>query len=232
MRNTVLNVDDHDAGRYARSRVLRSAGFEVLEAATGAQALELATNRQPQLVLLDVNLPDMTGYEVCRQIKVGGATSRILVLHVSATFVQGTDQKRGLEGGADGYLAEPVDPEVLIATVQAFLRLRQTEEALRESEERFRRAFEDAPIGMALVNADRRIVRSNKALWEILGYTPEELADLPDAAWHVAHEFGVRAAGMGGRRDGRRTARVRSKAQPAKPAANSESLASSWKRML
>ena len=178
MKNTVLNVDDHDAGRYARSRVLRSAGFEVLEADTGAQALELATNRQPQLVLLDVNLPDMTGYEVCRQIKAGGATSRILVLHVSATFVQGTDQKRGLEGGADGYLAEPVDPEVLIATVQAFLRLRQTEEALRESEERFRRAFEDAPIGMALVNADRRIVRSNKALWEILGYTPEELADL------------------------------------------------------
>ena len=179
MKNTVLTVlmSMITMPVATPSRVLRSAGFEVLEAATGAQALELATNRRPQLVLLDVNLPDMTGYEVCRQIKAGGATSRILVLHVLATFVQGTDQKRGLEGGADGYLAEPVDP-VLIATVQAFLRLRQTEEALRESEERFRRAFEDAPIGMALVNADRRIVRSNKALWEILGYTPEELADL------------------------------------------------------
>jgi PAS domain S-box-containing protein len=178
MRNIVLNVDDHDAGRYARSRVLRRAGFEVLEAGTGAEALELATNRKPQLVLLDVNLPDMTGYEVCRQIKAGGATSHILVVHVSATFVQGADQKRGLEGGADGYLAEPVDPEVLIATVQAFLRLRQTEEALRESEERFRGAFEDAPIGMGLVNADRRIFRSNKSLCQILGYTPEELTDL------------------------------------------------------
>jgi PAS domain S-box-containing protein len=178
MTNTVLNVDDHYPGRYARSRVLRSAGFEVLEATTGAQALELATNRKPQLVLLDVNLPDMTGYEVCRQIKAGGATSHILVVHVSATFVQGADQKRGLEGGADGYLAEPVDPEVLIATVQAFLRLRQTEEALRESEEHFRGAFEDAPIGMGLVNADGRIFRSNKSLCDILGYTSEELAEL------------------------------------------------------
>ena len=178
IRPTILNVDDHAAGRYARTRVLRNAGFEVLEATTGAEALKLAANRKLQLVLLDVNLPDMTGYEVCRQIKAGEATSRILVLHVSAAFVQGSDQRRGLEGGADGYLAEPVDPEVLIATVQAFLRLRQTEEALRESEERFRGAFEDAPIGMGLVSADQRIFRANKSLGEMLGYTPEELADL------------------------------------------------------
>lgn len=178
MRNMVLNVDDHEVGRYARSRVLRNAGFEVLEAATGAQALELAASRKPQLVLLDVNLPDMTGYEVCRQIRASSATARMLVLHVSATFVQGTDQKRGLEGGADGYLAEPLDPEVLIATVHAFLRLGQAEEALRESEERFRGAFEDAPIGMALVSTDQRVFQSNKSLCDMLGYAPEELADL------------------------------------------------------
>ena len=93
------------------------------------------------------------------------------MLHVSATFVKGSDQKRGLEGGADGYLAEPVDPDVLVATVNAYLRLRSTEEALRESEERFRAAFEDAPIGMALVNFDHRIFRANRALSEMLGYT-------------------------------------------------------------
>jgi PAS domain S-box-containing protein len=177
-KTTILNVDDHEAGRYARSRALRNAGFEVLEASSGAEALQLVNSRRPPLVLLDINLPDMTGYDVCRQIKTASATSGILVLHVSATFVKGSDQKRGLEGGADGYLAEPVDPDVLVATVNAYLRLRSAEEALRESEERFRAAFEDAPIGMALVNFDHRIFRANRALAEMLGYRPEELMSL------------------------------------------------------
>ncbi|HET6961033.1 MAG TPA: ATP-binding protein, partial [Terriglobia bacterium] len=177
-KTTILNVDDHEAGRYARSRALRNAGFEVLEASSGAEALQLVNSQRPTLVLLDINLPDMTGYEVCRQIKAASATSGILVLHVSATFVKGSDQKRGLEGGADGYLAEPVDPDVLVATVKAYLRLRSTEEALRESEERFRAAFEDAPIGMALVNFDHKVFRANKALSEILGCAPEELSGL------------------------------------------------------
>ena len=177
-KTTILNVDDHEAGRYARSRALRNAGFEVLEASSGAEALQLVNLRRPPLVLLDINLPDMTGYEVCRQIKIASATSGILVLHVSATFVKGSDQKRGLEGGADGYLAEPVDPDVLVATVNAYLRLRSAEEALRDSEERFRAAFEDAPIGMALVNFDHGIFRANRALSEMLGYRPEELTSL------------------------------------------------------
>ena len=177
-KTTILNVDDHEAGRYARSRALRNAGFEVLEASSGAEALHLVNSKHPPLVLLDINLPDMTGYDVCRQIKAASATSGILVLHVSATFVKGSDQKRGLEGGADGYLAEPVDPDVLVATVNAYLRLRSAEEALRESEERFRAAFEDAPIGMALVNFDHEIFRANRALSEMLGYRPEELTDL------------------------------------------------------
>jgi len=177
-KTTILNVDDHEAGRYARSRALRNAGFEVLEASSGAEALHLVNSRHPPLVLLDINLPDMTGYDVCRQIKAASGTSGILVLHVSATFVKGSDQKRGLEGGADGYLAEPVDPDVLVATVNAYLRLRSTEEALRESEERFRAAFQDAPIGIALVNFDRRIFRANRALSEMFGYSPDDLSNL------------------------------------------------------
>lgn len=189
---TILNVDDHEAGRYARSRILRGAGFEVLEASTGAEALRLVSTKHPQLVLLDVNLPDINGYEVCRKIKATSG-SRVLVLHVSATFVKGSDQKRGLEGGADGYLAEPVDHEVLIATVRAYLRIRLAETALRESEERFRLAFEDAPIGMALVDDSHTIFRANRALWEILdegsGKTSnlkiEDLA-LPDEAEAVS----------------------------------------------
>jgi len=63
----ILHVDDNEAGRYALSRVLRNAGFNVLEAASGAEALAQMANR-PDLVILDVNLPDMSGLEVCRRI--------------------------------------------------------------------------------------------------------------------------------------------------------------------
>lgn len=98
---TILHVDDTDAQRYAISRVLRHAGFEVLEARTGAQALEFV-ERLPDLVVLDVNLPDISGFAVCRQIKANEATSRIPVLHLSATMVSTDARVAGLEGGPTG----------------------------------------------------------------------------------------------------------------------------------
>lgn len=140
--SVILNVDDTAANLYAKTRVLRHAGFMVVEAQTGMEALVLATNLQPALILLDVHLPDMNGFEVCRQLKQATHTAHLLVLHISASFVEVSDKTRGLLGGADGYLTEPVEPEELIATIRAFLRLRQTETALRESEERLRIALE------------------------------------------------------------------------------------------
>jgi CheY-like chemotaxis protein len=82
---TILNVDDHDAARYTTTRVLRGAGYEVIEAGNGRDALRLA-KRNPDLVVLDVNLPDIDGFEVCRRIKSDPATSMIPVVHLSATY--------------------------------------------------------------------------------------------------------------------------------------------------
>lgn len=138
----ILNVDDNGAGLYAKSRVLRHAGFTVIEAQTGEETLALAAEAHPDLVLLDIRLPDMSGFEVCHRLKATPATANLLILHISASFVEVHDKTRGLEGGADGYLTEPVQPEELIATVRAFLRLRRTEAALRESEERLRVALD------------------------------------------------------------------------------------------
>jgi CheY-like chemotaxis protein len=80
----ILNVDDDESGRYARSRLLRQAGFAIIEAATGEQALALAAERRPALILLDVNLPDRNGFEVCRAIKQDFPDT--LVVQVSASF--------------------------------------------------------------------------------------------------------------------------------------------------
>ncbi len=131
----ILNADDYAPGRYARSKVLRQAGFEVIEAVSGHQTLELVSERQPALVLLDVNLPDMNGMEVCRRIRENPKTVGTTVVHISATYTESQHQAHGLDNGADSYLVEPVDPRVLIATVKAFLRARQAEERLRKSNE-------------------------------------------------------------------------------------------------
>ena len=139
----ILNVDDSEGARYAKTRILRRAGFEVLEAGNGADALLRARQDMPDLVLLDVKLPDMNGFEVCRRIKEDPATESILVLQTSASFVEIADKVRALDGGADNYLVEPIEPEELIANVNALLRLRRVEGQLRESEERFRQIAEN-----------------------------------------------------------------------------------------
>jgi two-component system, sensor histidine kinase and response regulator len=132
---SVLNVDDYAPGLYARSKVLRQAGFDVLEASTGSQTLKLASQHRPAVVLLDVNLPDMHGFEVCRRMRTDPALAATTILHISASSVQEENLVRGLNTGADGYLVEPLDPAVLIATIKAYLRVRQAEISLRRSNE-------------------------------------------------------------------------------------------------
>jgi len=132
-KTTILNVDDDDAGRYSISRTLRQAGFDVKEAFNGREALRFA-EEQPDLILLDVNLPDIGGFDVCRMIKNNPLTSHIPVLHLSATFLDDESKVRGLET-ADGYLTQPVEPPVLIATIKALLRMKRAEEGIKRRNE-------------------------------------------------------------------------------------------------
>src|SRR5579863_2335757 len=104
--SSILNVDDYPPGLYARSKVLRQAGFEVAEATTGHQTVKLASELKPAVVLLDVNLPDIDGFEVCRRIRSNPALAATTILHVSASSVQEYQQVHGLDTGADGYLIE------------------------------------------------------------------------------------------------------------------------------
>jgi hypothetical protein len=164
----ILVVDDNPATLYSTSRVLRSAGWTVSEAETGLIALEKVQSGV-DLVVLDVNLPDMDGFDVCRRIRENESTSRLPVLHLSATFVQDVHKIHGLDAGADGYLTHPIEPPVLIATVNAFLRARQAEIDLRESESRFRAIFEQAPNGVALLTDDLVFVVVNPAMSKMLG---------------------------------------------------------------
>ncbi|MFE6971545.1 SpoIIE family protein phosphatase [Isoptericola sp. NPDC057653] len=118
---SVLVVDDTRAHRYVMATWLRDAGFDVVEAATGTEALALA-RASTDAVVLDVNLPDMTGSEVCRRIKADAGTAHVPVLHVSATSIDAAARTAGLEGGADAYLPEPLDRDEFLATVSALCR--------------------------------------------------------------------------------------------------------------
>jgi PAS domain S-box-containing protein len=139
---TILIVDDEDANRTAFSWFLRQAGFGVGEATSGEEALRRVREDCPDLVILDVRLPDIDGYEVCRRIKSDPALALTAVIQTSALYANPEEWVRELEGGADAFLAQPVDWGVLLATVQALLRARHAEAALRESEERHKQAEE------------------------------------------------------------------------------------------
>jgi DNA-binding response OmpR family regulator len=116
----VLLVDDDEAKRYIIATWLRRAGHAVTEVGTGQEALDHVA--ASEVVLLDVNLPDMSGHEVCRRIKADPRTAAIPVIQVSATAVEVADRAHGLTEGADAYLVEPAEPAELLATVMAALR--------------------------------------------------------------------------------------------------------------
>jgi signal transduction histidine kinase len=134
----ILNVDDYVPGRYARTKLLKQAGYPVIEAGSGREALELAERKKPALILLDVNLPDINGFEVCKQLRDNPETAFATILHISASSVLTHHQVNGLDSGADGYLVEPVESVILLATVNAFLRARGAEERLRQLNDELR----------------------------------------------------------------------------------------------
>ncbi|HET6900549.1 MAG TPA: response regulator, partial [Vicinamibacteria bacterium] len=129
----ILSVDDNEASRYAIGRTLRQGGFRVIEAGTGMDALARARADTPDLILLDVKLPDIDGFEVSRRLKADPATASIPVLQITATYSSTEHWAQALNAGADGYLTHPAEPVVLIATIRALLRAREAERQLREA---------------------------------------------------------------------------------------------------
>ena len=116
-RRQILIVDDYPGARYLRSRILSDGGYEVLEAGTGTEGLKMARTLKPSLILLDVNLPDISGLEVCERLKQDPETASIPVIQITGAWLSEEDRQRGLASGADAYLAEPVDDATLLRNV-------------------------------------------------------------------------------------------------------------------
>ncbi|MEK6285910.1 MAG: response regulator [Acidobacteriota bacterium] len=171
----IVNVEDHASSREATTELLRLEGFAVFEAATGSEALKVVADVKPQLVLLDVKLPDISGHEVCRRLKADHATASIPILQISASYVTDQDRAHGLESGADGYLVKPVEPAELIANVKALLRMRNAEEARRETEQRYQLLFESSSYPTWICDLESlEFLEVNQAAVKHYGYSREE----------------------------------------------------------
>jgi PAS domain S-box-containing protein len=156
--------------------------FNVTEAINGEQGLEFA-GQGADLILLDVNLPDLHGFEVCRRLRENPQTKRLPVIHLSATFVKEIDKAQGLDSGGDGYLTHPVEPPVLIATVNAFLRTRSAEDEMGRSEAKFKAVFDNASSGILLLDQNLAYLEVNPAMCDLLARPLEEIVGKPLSAF-------------------------------------------------
>ena len=134
----ILIVEDSDSQRYLWGRRFAGEHCRILEASTGSEALQLATDSDPDIVILDVQLPDRSGMEICRTLKGTPATSAIPVMLVSQVFQSAEDRVTGVACGADAYLTGEEPVEVMLATARALVRLRLMNRELQRSEFRLR----------------------------------------------------------------------------------------------
>ncbi len=183
----VLVVDDDDAGRYVKAHILAGRGYAVTEAGSGHIAIEQVAADPPDLVLLDVRLPDIGGVEVCRHIKA--AFPQIAVLQTSSALSSAQERAAALDGGADSYLIEPIEPDELVAVVKALLRMRKAEQELRQLNETLEARV--AERARALAEADRRFEaeQANRRQAEDVLWHTQKLEAVGQLTGGVAHDF-------------------------------------------
>ncbi len=180
----ILVVDDNLEILHLLSEMLRVHGYEVMEASTGRQGLQMTRQMRPDLLLLDVVMPDLSGVEVCRRIKADALLSDVFVVLVSGQATSSAEMIGGLEAGADEYIAKPVDSAEFLARIRTIVRLRDTTAALRASERHYRSLVDILPDGVGMIDLEGRIADANRqavAMWgfadraEMLGKNTLEL---------------------------------------------------------
>ncbi|MEJ5311348.1 MAG: PAS domain S-box protein [Anaerolineae bacterium] len=180
---SILIVDDDPLMVQTTRRALASQGYTLLEAGSAAEALQVARQQRPDLVLLDVVLPDMDGVQVCQQIKADPRLDGVHVILLSAKKTDAESQIVGLDAGADGYIVRPITARELRARVQAIVRLKAAEDALRESEAQYRLLAETTRDIILLHDMEGRIAYVNQAGLDFAGFSEAEALSKPITAF-------------------------------------------------
>jgi DNA-binding response OmpR family regulator len=173
----ILVTDDDPDLLLLYTQILGAGGYEVLEASSGAECLQAVRIHHPDIVLLDVMLPDMTGFEVCRRIKAGRQSKDALVLLISGVHVSSESQAEGLDCGAEGYVTRSISNKELLARIGSLVRIKRAEDALREKEEeqkslisRLEQALAEIKTleGFIPICASCKKIRDDKGYWNQL----------------------------------------------------------------
>ncbi len=183
-KNKILVVDDDPNTLSATVGLLKKADYEVFEANTGQECMAAAQANHPDLVLLDIMLPDTNGLEVCRQIKTMPSLAHLFVVLISASQTSSDQPSIWLESGADGYIALPISNRELLARVQALLRIKRAEDALRESEARYTRTLQAVNDGIWDWHIPSGQAFFSALYYTLLGYEDGEFPATYDA-WRL-----------------------------------------------
>jgi signal transduction histidine kinase len=183
----ILVVDDNDAGRYVKQHILAQAGYDVSVAGSGLDTLRAVISIKPDIILLDVHLPDTSGVEVCRKIR--DDRINVAILMTSAAFTEPADRAIALTGGADSYLIEPIDPNELLAAVAALLRMRRAEQELRLLNETLEQRIAERTHELALANDSLEIARKKAARAEEALWHSQKLEAIGQLTGGIAHDF-------------------------------------------
>ena len=181
----ILVVDDNPHMLKGITRLFRINGFDVEEAMNGTRAIELARNSRPDLILLDVNLPDINGIEVCRRLKSDPDTANIFIVHLSAMHTNSSSQVEGLEAGADGYIVQPISNQELLARIQSLARIISAEKELHSRKQEFEALVQNAPDLIARIDRNLAYNYVNPAVSRVFGRRPDEILG------HTHHSAGL-----------------------------------------
>lgn len=192
-RETILIVDDNPINLRMLLLTLRRDNYQVIEARNAAEALALLELTRPDIILLDVIMPDMDGYELCRRLKADPRTTDIPVIFLTG-LTEAEDEARGLEAGAVDYINKPFRTATVLARVKTQLRLagvqrdlREKNEALRLGEERFRTLANFTFDWEEWIRPDGGYEYVSPSCERITGYRAEEFLAGPALTWRIVH---------------------------------------------
>ncbi|MFA6053963.1 MAG: response regulator [Thermodesulfovibrionales bacterium] len=175
----ILCVDDDPDLLQINTAILRNAGYEVTEAVTGEECLRITKERRPDLILLDVMLPDMSGFDICRQIKEAPELLGTYVMLISGMEISSASQVKGLDAGADGYITRPLPVQEFLSRISAIIRIQKTEAALRKSMEQYKTLVETMNEGLGVTDENCLNIFVNENLCAMLGHAKDDIIGRP-----------------------------------------------------